>query len=109
MAASCAVTGPYQASVVGSGGGFGAGAGVGAHAASSAEKMTKRRGQGDLAQRAPRPGGPPHHLCGIGSSGGRMSRVYAGRFVAQALDVLDVGTGVHHGVAPGTAFAAELP
>src|ERR1017187_1524372 len=37
-----------------------------------------------------------------------MSRVYAGGFVAQALHVLDVGTGVHHGVALGAAFAAEF-
>src|ERR1035441_4381302 len=81
--ASRAVRGPYQASAVGSGGGFGVGAGAGAGAQAARRRTNVKKSA-------------------------RISRVYARRFVPQALDVFDVGTGVHHGIALGAAFAAQF-
>src|SRR5664279_1801359 len=89
MAASCAVTGPYQASAVGSGGGFGTGAGAGAQAA------RKRAVSRSEAWPAFRPAGKLKHAPPLRRE--LMSRVYAGCFVSQALHVFDVGTGVHNG------------
>src|ERR1019366_2343643 len=82
MAASCAVVGPYQASAVGSGGGFGTGAGAGAQAASRRARM------GSEAWPAFRPAGKLKHAPPL-LRRELMLRVYAGRFVAQALHVFD--------------------
>src|ERR1035437_10167002 len=82
MAANSVVTGPYQSSATGSAATFATLAtGAGAHPTSSTAHVR---------------------------SSVRMSGVYAGRLVAQALHVFDVGTGIHHGIALRAAFAAQF-